>query len=1069
MIMPHFAAVLTITSRHLAWLTAAMLGWTMLSNPACASETSAAAPGGTKEFFTEQPADTPLVIRLSAFETEIESRIFDPNNALLRASGVPVQRLGSLYQFIEAVDKPRQLRIEVTMGRSTARSKLDMQVISFDPNGPDKTALMKAYRLLSAGLELEVSRRADAWTMKVITLMQAANFFDLMGMLELQLWSEFYAHYFLLQVLNDPLTAAEGAREIYAGATRSGLNELALAAVQLEGSATARQVTNRDMPTANALSDQAQKLFQNAAELAARLDFQHENALAVYHSGLAFEVAGSNKDAFRQFETAVGLASACGDTALANQVRQHAAELHESLGDNAGAISLMQQISAEAPENKTAEEATPDEPDAPAGDKRADREMVAYLYEQGRLLEKTYRHKEAAEVLRQALELNQKSPGSAFAGPIGLLLAKSLYGAGQMDAALQYLQEAIKKTSAVGHEETLQEALGILAAIHRGRGDYPAMSSARERQGMFITAATEKAAYTFEKGLDELARNGTASADARTLLRQSAKEAREGGTKAVAELALLQLCALGESPPGGDSSCSSGAAQAALADLETTGLPVPRQQARLLWSQILHRDGQLTRSIDETDRLIEEMQFYQAHLPGVLGAWYWQNHELVFDFFMSLLLERTGPLDGGKEVEISTLAGMDRLMRYSRQPAETPDTSENAGLQRLRSLLAARETADSSQEAASLDREILPLLQQSQKSVAGAGNSGQDLGRRLSQLSSDEALLTYYFAASRVYAWVGRKDGLRLVDIPWSAKQSEDLSRDMEGLRWDSANGSPADFSGVMDRLGQKLLAPVERWLPQKIYFLSSGLMEGVPLEALRVNGRFLGAKHRVVNLLSMNALGAGDPRVEQDALKQFFLAGNRREGAGDFAQLRPSSAELEAIADIFVGPGLHMVQGAALQWDEFQDERFTGAGVVHLAMPGIIDLRKPEQSRFLLSDNTNDLEHEFLLPQDIESKTMSAALVVLSASEFTGSSQSAFDHDLRFITEFLHTGAGTVLASLWRVGDLQASQFMQRFYLNLRTNPDVAEALYTTKSSYLAGHEEPGSGAWAAFQLFVD
>jgi CHAT domain-containing protein len=177
---------------------------------------------------------------------------------------------------------------------------------------------------------------------------------------------------------------------------------------------------------------------------------------------------------------------------------------------------------------------------------------------------------------------------------------------------------------------------------------------------------------------------------------------------------------------------------------------------------------------------------------------------------------------------------------------------------------------------------------------------------------------------------------------------------------------------------------------------------------------------------------------------------------------------ELDGIADMFVGPGLQIIQGAALQWDEFQDERFRSAGIVHLAMPGIVNLRNPEQSQLLLSDNADEPSHTVLVPQDIESSPLKAALAVLSACDFTGTNPSAFERNTRFINEFLQAGVGSVVASLWRVGDLQAAQFMRHFYQQLVNTQNAGMALFETKQMYLARNEASDNEAWAAFQLFT-
>jgi CHAT domain-containing protein len=290
----------------------------------------------------------------------------------------------------------------------------------------------------------------------------------------------------------------------------------------------------------------------------------------------------------------------------------------------------------------------------------------------------------------------------------------------------------------------------------------------------------------------------------------------------------------------------------------------------------------------------------------------------------------------------------------------------------------------------------------------------------------------------------------------------------LAALRRAAANGLPGDFDGMMDRLGQRLLSPFGSSLPQVIYFFPAGRMEGFPLDALRWNGEFLAAGHRVVNLLSLAGPGTGDPVVSSRDLQRFFLAGNRQEGAGDFDLLKPPSTELTEIADLFVGPGLHIVQGSALQWDEFQDERFNLAGVVHLAMPGIIDLRDPRQSQLLLSDNAANPAHAMLRAQDVSTKKFSAALVVLSACDFVGINPSAFDQNSRFIPDFLRAGADAVIASLWNVGDLQAAGFMQHFYRQLMVTPNVGDALAAAKREYLTGKKKTEDAAWATFQLFV-
>lgn len=1034
-----------------------------------------------KEYFHQQDASTALMIRIEAFEAGFETRVFDTEGVLIKASGVPALQTGPIFQFIEPVDKPRQLRIEVTLNQYTKRTNIDLRLIRFEPNGPDATTLIKAYRLLSQGLEIERTNHADKWTMKVVSLMQAASIFDFLGMEEMQLWSEFYANYYLLVVLGDPTTAADGAMAIFPRATRTGLKSLALASLQLEGMALVKLAAAGDAKTSASNYAKAQARFREAAELAASNDFKHEEARALYISGLAYEYAGQVDQTFLQFDRVLNIATSIDDTIFANQVRQHAAELHESRGDTTEAIAMLEEIRATAPPTAVAEDKASEQEQAPGekpdpvetnaqkGKDRSDREMVSYLFEQGRLLEKTFQHLEAAEVLVQALELDQRAPTAAHTGPVTLLLGKALYGAGHMEEAAGYLQTATEKTTASGYRNELEEAYGMLAAIYRERRDFTAMGDARQRQETFLATDGARAAFTYERALDALAADGPSSRSARSLLAESAELARTAGTAVVAQLALLQSCALGDS----NTACASATMDQARAALEASGIPAAAFEGRWLGARILRRNGQLGESTAALDRLISDMQFFHTRLPGVLGAWYWQKREQVFTAFMDQTLQSTGAASGTNDeaAALRSLAVLDRLSRIDagEDAVSQPASGENEALANLRSTYAARAAATDSQQARTLSAQAAEQLQSARSRAGVTELPSGALAGKLRQLPADASFLTYYLSDRQAWAWVGHRNGLSLVKLPWSDHQTADLAESIEGLRLDLSQGRNANFTTVMDILGRALVEPVARQLQGNIYFFAMGSIEGIPLDALRVDGRFLLESHRVTNLVSLDHLAASGSRVESEDLKRFYLAGNRQTSGGDFGAFQPTPAEIRAIADRFVGPGLRIVQGSALHFEEFEDPQFTEAGVLHLAIPGVIDLRQPGESRLMLSDSTVELEQEFMVPGDVARKSFRAKLAVLSTLDFVGTSPSAFDTNTRFVREFLHAGAGSVIASLWTVGDQQAAEFWRRFYAALVVTPDVGEALYQTRKSYLA--ESPGaeSGVWAAFQMFED
>jgi hypothetical protein len=119
--------------------------------------------------------------------------------------------------------------------------------------------------------------------------------------------------------------------------------------------------------------------------------------------------------------------------------------------------------------------------------------------------------------------------------------------------------------------------------------------------------------------------------------------------------------------------------------------------------------------------------------------------------------------------------------------------------------------------------------------------------------------------------------------MPWSPDRTAQLTRTLEGLRFDSASGKTSGFTAAMDELGQTLLAPVARYLKPSVYFFPVGRTEGLPLDALRWNGKYLAEQHEVFTLVSLDSLDAQHPQLAPHRMQQLFLAGNQLADAGDF------------------------------------------------------------------------------------------------------------------------------------------------------------------------------------------
>ena len=165
----------------------------------------------------------------------------------------------------------------------------------------------------------------------------------------------------------------------------------------------------------------------------------------------------------------------------------------------------------------------------------------------------------------------------------------------------------------------------------------------------------------------------------------------------------------------------------------------------------------------------------------------------------------------------------------------------------------------------------------------------------------------------------------------------------------------------------------------------------------------------------------------------------------------------------------MSIVQGAALLPDEFQVVRFRQADLVHLSMPGLIDLEYPEQSSLELSGNEYNPGRALLWPEDILSQQMDAKLVFLSATRTNNTPPSGFSSQQGLISDFTDAGAHSVIANLWATDGKATEAFITAFYAELEASGSIASSLKDAKQRYIKTNHNNGLYDWAGFQLFVD
>ena len=161
-------------------------------------------------------------------------------------------------------------------------------------------------------------------------------------------------------------------------------------------------------------------------------------------------------------------------------------------------------------------------------------------------------------------------------------------------------------------------------------------------------------------------------------------------------------------------------------------------------------------------------------------------------------------------------------------------------------------------------------------------------------------------------------------------------------------------------------------------------------------------------------------------------------------------------------------MQGVALRSDEFEDMRYTNADLIHLAMPGRVDLARPGRSRLLLSGDRESPSAEFLSPDQLRRITLRAELAVLSGLSFGSAAGTDFDSRIGLVSDLQAAGAPQVLASLWPLEDADGAAFMADFYRALEEEQDTVEALFQTRRARITSKDVTNLRSWAGFQLFI-
>ena len=212
------------------------------------------------------------------------------------------------------------------------------------------------------------------------------------------------------------------------------------------------------------------------------------------------------------------------------------------------------------------------------------------------------------------------------------------------------------------------------------------------------------------------------------------------------------------------------------------------------------------------------------------------------------------------------------------------------------------------------------------------------------------------------------------------------------------------------------------------------------------------------------------------------------------WGSLPSTRREVQSIGALYPGPKKILTGSKAT---EGQAKNFLAARVLHFATHGFLDPQSPMDSALVMSapkpgapqpgapqpgapqpgapkpgaPKPATQANGLLQAWEISRLELSSELVVLSACQSADGLELGGEGLVGLSQAFLQAGAGSVLASSWKVDDHATADLMIGFHRRLRQGLEPAEALRATQIDFIRqdpGQDRPLSSPyyWAAFQL---
>ncbi len=375
-------------------------------------------------------------------------------------------------------------------------------------------------------------------------------------------------------------------------------------------------------------------------------------------------------------------------------------------------------------------------------------------------------------------------------------------------------------------------------------------------------------------------------------------------------------------------------------------------------------------------------------------------------------------------------------------------------------------------------------------------------------------LLEYFLGPKTSYVWVITRNGVKVFDLP----KADVITNAVRGV-YDNVKQEPdaetnSQLSKASAELAELVLRPVaDELTAARVIVVADGALNYIPFQLLpnpRARTEPMVAKYEVINAPSASTLGQmrqekrqrppaskvlvafGDPvfvsnysqfkdsnageltaqadistRTGQRASRDIEMEGDKFD-PDTIQPLLYSKRELKNLTDI-VGPKSAVISGFAASRNTLDTIDLSRYSVLHFTTHGLLNPNEPEHSGIFLSmmDANGQRQDGFITMQDVYRLHAPVDLVVLSACR-TGLGKDVRGEGLIGLTRgFMHAGASSVVASLWKVDDEATAELMKHFYANmLQKGMPPAEALRSAQNTLRQNPDWQSPHFWAGFIL---